>query len=55
MAAMSRDWRLAQEYFENFSRPERQWERVGSAERIRDWLEETRRHTLQRAAVTAIS
>jgi 2-polyprenyl-6-methoxyphenol hydroxylase-like FAD-dependent oxidoreductase len=55
MTAMSRDRRLAQEYFENFSRPERQWERVGSAERIRDWLEETRMHNLQLAAVTADS
>jgi 2-polyprenyl-6-methoxyphenol hydroxylase-like FAD-dependent oxidoreductase len=55
MTAMSRDRRLAQEYFENFSRPERQWERLGSAERICDWLDETRMHALQFAAVTANS
>jgi hypothetical protein len=53
MTAMSRDRRLAQEYFENFSRPDRQWERVGSAERIHDWLDEARIHALQLAAVTA--
>ena len=28
MIAMSQDRRLAQEYFENFSRPDRQWDRV---------------------------
>jgi hypothetical protein len=55
MTAMSRDRRLAQEYFENFSWPDRQWERVGSPERIRDWLDETRIHALQLAAVTANS
>jgi 2-polyprenyl-6-methoxyphenol hydroxylase-like FAD-dependent oxidoreductase len=55
MAAMSRDRRLAQEYFENFSRPDRQWERVRSPERIRDWLDETRIHALQCAAVIANS
>ena len=32
MVALSHDRRLAQEYFENFSRPDRQWERIGSAE-----------------------
>jgi 2-polyprenyl-6-methoxyphenol hydroxylase-like FAD-dependent oxidoreductase len=53
MTTMSRDRRLAQEYFENFSRPDRQWERVGSAEHIRGWLDETRIRTLQLAAVTA--
>jgi styrene monooxygenase len=55
MSAMSQDWRLAQEYFENFSRPERQWERVGSAERFRDWLEEAPRHTLELAAAATNS
>jgi hypothetical protein len=38
MIAMSQDRRLAQEYFENFSRPDRQWQRVCSAESIREWL-----------------
>jgi 2-polyprenyl-6-methoxyphenol hydroxylase-like FAD-dependent oxidoreductase len=55
MAAMSRDRRLAQEYFENFSRPDRQWERVGSAERIRNWLDMTQMHSLELAAATANS
>jgi 2-polyprenyl-6-methoxyphenol hydroxylase-like FAD-dependent oxidoreductase len=55
MTAMSQDGRMAQEYFENFSRPDRQWERVGSAEGIRRWLRETRIHALQLAAVTANS
>ncbi len=55
MTAMSRDRRLAQEYFENFSRPDRQWDRVGSAEGIHDWLDETRIDALQLAAVTANS
>jgi hypothetical protein len=53
MTTMSRDRRLALEYFENFSRPDRQWERVGSEVHIRDWLDETRMHALQPAAVTA--
>jgi hypothetical protein len=55
MTAMSQDRRLAHEYFENFSRPDRQWERVGSAEGIRNWLRETRIHALQLAVVTANS
>jgi Styrene monooxygenase A putative substrate binding domain len=55
MTAMSQDRRLAQEYFENFSRPERQWERVRSAEHIREWLDETLIHAPQLAAVTANS
>jgi hypothetical protein len=46
---------LAREYFENFSRPDRQWDRVGSAERIRDWLEEAPPHTLGLAAVATNS
>jgi 2-polyprenyl-6-methoxyphenol hydroxylase-like FAD-dependent oxidoreductase len=53
MRAMSQDCRLAQEYLEHFSRPERQWERVGSAERIREWLDEARVHAFQLGAVTA--
>jgi len=36
-------------------RPERQWERVGSAERIRAWLDEARIHEPQLAAVIANS
>jgi hypothetical protein len=55
MTAMSQDRRLAQEYVENFSRPDRQWERFGSSERIRDWLDETRTQALRLAAVTANS
>ena len=55
MTAVSQHRRMAQEYFENFSRPDRQWERVGSAEGIRRWLRETRIHALQLAAVTANS
>jgi 2-polyprenyl-6-methoxyphenol hydroxylase-like FAD-dependent oxidoreductase len=55
MTAMSQDRRMAQEYFENFSRPDRQWARVGSAEGIRRWLREKRIHALQLAAVTANS
>jgi 2-polyprenyl-6-methoxyphenol hydroxylase-like FAD-dependent oxidoreductase len=53
LIAMSQDWQLAQEYFENFSRPDRQWERVGSAERIRDWLDESRIRASQCTAMTA--
>ena len=55
MTTMSRDRHLAREYFENFSRPDRQWDRVGSAERIRDWLDETRMHTVELAAAAAIA
>ena len=40
MVAMSRDRQLADEYYDNFNRPEEQWERVGSAEGIRNWLAE---------------
>lgn len=42
LVAMSNDQQLANEYFDNFNRPERQWERVGSPERIRAWLSEQR-------------
>jgi 2-polyprenyl-6-methoxyphenol hydroxylase-like FAD-dependent oxidoreductase len=55
MVAMSRDRRLAAEYFDNFNRPERQWERVGSAECIRAWLDEVQIHEHQLAAVIANS
>ncbi len=56
MAAMSRDRWLAGQYFENFSQPERQWERVGSAERMRGWLREQRsRAALLGAASLALS
>jgi 2-polyprenyl-6-methoxyphenol hydroxylase-like FAD-dependent oxidoreductase len=40
MVAMSRDGQLADEYYDNFNRPEVQWQRVGSAERVRNWLAE---------------
>jgi hypothetical protein len=53
LVAKSSEQRLAQEYFENFSRPYRQWERVGSVERIHAWLDEVRIHAPQIAAVTA--
>jgi len=55
MLAMSRDRELANEYIANFNRPERQWERVGSAERIRSWLDGTRMPASQLAAVIANS
>ena len=42
IVAMSQNRRLAAQYFDNFNQPERQWERVGSAERIRAWLREQR-------------
>jgi 2-polyprenyl-6-methoxyphenol hydroxylase-like FAD-dependent oxidoreductase len=52
MPAMSQDPRLAQEYFENFSRPDKQWERFCSTERIREWLEQTQIHAPQLATAT---
>jgi Styrene monooxygenase A putative substrate binding domain len=54
MVAMSRDRLLADEYFENFNCPERQWERIGSAERIRGWLSEER-PAASRFAATALA
>lgn len=42
LIAMSQDQRLADEYFFNFNRPERQWQRVCSSESIRGWLGERR-------------
>ena len=53
LVAMSNDPHLANEYFDNFNRPERQLERVGSPERIRAWLREQRVQLRQSlAAVT---
>jgi 2-polyprenyl-6-methoxyphenol hydroxylase-like FAD-dependent oxidoreductase len=42
MIAMSQDPALAQAYFDNFNRPDQQWERLRSADHIRAWLDETR-------------
>jgi hypothetical protein len=42
IVAMGQDRRLAQEYYENFNRPEQQWARVGSADNIRAWPDEMR-------------
>ena len=50
MLAMSRDQRLANEYIDNFDRPERQWDRTGSADRIRAWVGEARREMAFSAA-----
>jgi len=50
MLAMSRDQRLANEYIDNFDRPERQWDRTGSADRIRAWVGEARREPAFSAA-----
>jgi hypothetical protein len=53
MAAMSRDGQLADEYYDNFNCPERQWQRIRSAEAIHDWLAERRIRTPERAAALA--
>jgi len=53
MVAMSRDRQLADEYYDNFNCPERQWQRIGSAEGIRDWLAERQVRTPERAAAIA--
>lgn len=53
MVAMSRDRQLADEYYDNCNRPEKQWERVGSAERIRNWLAERETRAPNRAAAMA--
>ena len=45
MAAMSHDRQLAAEYYDNFNCPERQWQRIGSAEGIWRWLAESRART----------
>jgi hypothetical protein len=55
MIAMSQDRQLAEEYFENFSRPDKQWERVCSPESIHGWLDETRSSAQQLAAVATNS
>ncbi len=53
MVAMSRDRQLADEYYDNFNRPEKQWERVGSPERIRNWLAEGELRAPYRVAAVA--
>jgi hypothetical protein len=40
--AVSRDQQQADECFDNFNRPERQWRRISSAKGIRRWLAEKR-------------
>ena len=49
MVAMSHDRQLAAEYYDNFNRPERQWQRVGSAEGIWRCLAESRARTRELA------
>jgi len=51
MVAMSRDRQLADEYYDNFDCPERQWQRIRSAEAIHDWLAKPRVRTSRRAAM----
>jgi 2-polyprenyl-6-methoxyphenol hydroxylase-like FAD-dependent oxidoreductase len=51
LVAMSRNRQLAQEYFDNFGRPDRQWDRVGSPGSIRAWLRETHTHPALRTPV----
>ncbi|MBV8457568.1 MAG: hypothetical protein JO122_13245 [Acetobacteraceae bacterium] len=53
MVAMSRDRQLADEYYDNFNRPEKQWERVGTPERIRNWLAERELRAPYRVAALA--
>lgn len=53
IVAMSGDGQLADEYYDNFNCPERQWQRIRSAEAIRDWLAERQVRTPERAAVMA--
>ena len=55
MVAMSQERQLADEYFDNFNQPERQWERVGSAERIRGWLRDILSHSPQCPALAVSS
>lgn len=50
LVALSRDRQLAGEYYDNYNRPERQWERVGSPESIRAWLREKQIHPPQSVA-----
>jgi 2-polyprenyl-6-methoxyphenol hydroxylase-like FAD-dependent oxidoreductase len=53
--AMSRSQDLANEYLDNFSRPERQWERLRSPESIRAWLREKLGAPSRPAAMIAFS
>jgi 2-polyprenyl-6-methoxyphenol hydroxylase-like FAD-dependent oxidoreductase len=53
MVAMSRDRQLADEYYDNYNRPETQWERVGSGESIRNWLAERELRAPYRVAALA--
>jgi 2-polyprenyl-6-methoxyphenol hydroxylase-like FAD-dependent oxidoreductase len=53
IVAMSRDGQLADEYYDNFNCPERQWQRVRSAETIRDWLAERQVRSPEHAAAMA--
>jgi 2-polyprenyl-6-methoxyphenol hydroxylase-like FAD-dependent oxidoreductase len=54
-AAMSRNQDLANEYLDNFSQPERQWERLRSPESIRAWLREKTGAPARPAAMIAFS
>lgn len=47
LGAMSQNKALCDEFTENFNWPERQWDRLGSGDRIRAWIE---RHTSAQAA-----
>src|SRR5262249_40681052 len=51
MVALSQDPELADEYFSNFGRRELQWARVGSAQRIHDWLGERQQSATHGAAL----
>jgi len=53
MVAMSRDEKLADEYYDNYNFPELQWQRIRSPETIHDWLAEQRIPIPERAALTA--
>jgi hypothetical protein len=55
LTAMSRNQRLANTYFDNFNRPEQQWERVRSPESIRAWLREMQINPAHPAEVPASS
>ena len=41
LVAMSKDRQLAEEYFDNLNRPEKQWERADSPEGIRACIAQT--------------
>jgi 2-polyprenyl-6-methoxyphenol hydroxylase-like FAD-dependent oxidoreductase len=47
---MSRNQSLCDEFTENFNYPDRQWDRLASAERIRAWMDEHRNATPATAA-----